>query len=103
MVHNQGQAPAGVLRHRTSLAIGAIGPWPGNRDPVEYLPAHALGVTMFHRDEELTSACLDRNDPGAVGAPHEVGGLGDDLALVETGVTAPAPIKGEQVVFPHEP
>ena len=50
-----------------------------------------------------TPAVLHREDPGAVGAPHDVGGLGDDLPLVEVGMAAPPPIGREQVVLPHEP
>jgi len=67
------------------------------------MPAHALGLPVLYSHEDPTPAFLHRKDPGAVGAPPEVGRLGDDLHLVETGVTAPAPLGGEQVVFPHEP
>lgn len=74
-----------------------------NRVPCLQTPAHALGVPVLYGHEGPTPALLYGKDPGAVGAPHEVGRRGDDLPLVETGVTAPAPIGGEQVVFPHEP
>ena len=87
----------------------AISPWEmGSRAAIPGplfadMPAHALGVPVLYGHEGPTPPLLCGKDPGAVGAPHEVGRRGDDLPLVETGVTAPAPLWGEQVVFPHEP
>jgi hypothetical protein len=106
VVHPQGQSPAGVSRHRAhrghqTLGNGLQGGKSGS--PFANMPAYALGVPVLHRHEVPPQAFLQGEDPGAVGAPHEVGRLGDDLPFVETGVTAPAPIGGEQVVFPHEP
>jgi len=58
---------------------------------------------VLHGDEEPTPAFLHGEDPGAVGAPHDVGGLGDDLPFVEVGMAAPPPMGREEVVLPHEP
>ena len=66
------------------------------------MPPHALGVPVLRGDEESTPALLHGEDPGAVGAPHDVGGLGDDLPFVEVGMAAPPPMGRDEVVFPHE-
>ena len=106
VVHPQRQAPAGVRRHRADSCHQTLGNGlQGRKSGPQFadMPAHALGVPVLHGDEEPTPAFLHGEDLSAVGAPHEVGRLGDDLPLVETGVAAPAPIGGEEVVLPHEP
>jgi len=106
VVQPQGQTPAGVRRHlansvHQALRNGLQGGKTGSR--FAYVPSHALGVPVLHRHKEPTPAVLHREDPGAVSAPHNVGCLGDDLSLVEMGVTAPDPMGRKQLVFPHEP
>ena len=86
VVQAQGQAPAGVRRHRAhrgheTLRNGLQGRKPGSL--FANVSPHALGVPVLHGHEEPTPAVLHGEDPGAVGAPHDVGGLGEDLPLVE--------------------
>ena len=57
---------------------------------------------MLYGHEDPTPAFLDGQDPGAVGAPHDIESLGDDLPLVSHRVAASTPIGREELVFPPE-
>jgi len=67
-----------------------------------YVPANALGVPMFHGAEEPDPAVLSRQDAGAVRAPPDIGGVGNEVSLRELGFVLAATIRGEQLMLPQD-
>ena len=65
------------------------------------MPADALGVPMLDGGEYPAPAVVHREHPNAVRAPHEVGGMGDDLTDMGISATAAAAMGREQVVLAH--
>ena len=55
-----------------------------------HMPADALGVPMLDGGEYPAPAVVHREHPNAVRAPHEVGGMGDDLTDMGISATAAA-------------
>ena len=68
-----------------------------------HMPADALGVPMLDGGEYPAPAVVHREHPNAVRAPHEVGGMGDDLTDMGIPATAAAAMGREQVVLAHHP
>ena len=48
-------------------------------------------------------ALLKSEGAGTIGAPHQVGGQGDDLAVMRLGGFGPTPVRRKQMVLTHEP
>ena len=58
---------------------------------------------MLDGGEYPAPAVVHREHPNAVRAPHEVGGMGDDLTDMGISATAAAAMGREQVVLAHHP
>ena len=66
------------------------------------MPADTLGVPMLDGGEDPAPAVVHREHPNAVGAPHEVRGMSDDLTVMGIAATAAAAMGREQVVLAHQ-
>ena len=67
------------------------------------MPADTLGVPMLDGGEYPAPAVVHREHPNAVRAPHQVGGMGDDLTVMGISAAAAAAMGREQVVLAHHP
>src|SRR5574337_308730 len=67
------------------------------------VPAQALSVPVLHRGKEPGPAIFRREDPGAVGAPQNVRGSGDDLTIMLFGRPLEHSGRREQVMLSHDP
>ena len=63
------------------------------------MPSEGFGVPVLHRGEEPDLAVAQGRDPGAVGGPHHVRRVGDDLAVVLGGGPQPRAVRREQGVL----
>ena len=66
------------------------------------MPADTLGVPMLDGGEDPAPAVLHREHPNAIGAPHEVRGMSDDLTVMGISATAAAAMGREQIVLAHQ-
>lgn len=67
-----------------------------------HMPTDALGIPMLDGGKQPAPSFFQGEDPGAIGTPHDVGGRRDDLAGVVLGLSLNNPVRGEQIVLPHE-
>src|SRR5512135_139381 len=67
------------------------------------MPANALGIPVFDRGEDPDPAVVHGEHASAVGAPQEVGGVGDDRTLVEIGPRLPTAMGRQEAVLTHQP
>src|SRR5450755_1891196 len=70
---------------------------------LDHMPADALGAPVLDRRAQPDVTVIDGEDPGSIGAPHHVGGLGDDGAGVLFATRLAASIRAQELVFPHDP
>ena len=66
------------------------------------MPADTLGVPMLDGGEDPAPAVVHREHPNAIGAPHEVRGMSDDLTVMGIAATAAAAMGREQIVLAHQ-
>ena len=60
------------------------------------------GVPMLDGGEDPAPAVVHREHPNAIGAPHEVRGMSDDLTVMGIAATAAAAMGREQIVLAHQ-
>ncbi|MNL18338.1 hypothetical protein D3C87_1394810 [compost metagenome] len=65
--------------------------------------AHALGVPVLDGGEDPDPAVLHGEDLRAVGPPHDVRGIGANLAIMCLPLALPDPEGREQVGSAHQP
>ena len=101
VIHPQGQPPSRAGRGR------AIQPGKPHGDRLQGgeavaaladMPADTLGVPMLDGGEDPAPAVVHREHPNAIGAPHEVRGMSDDLTVMGIAATAAAAMGREQIV-----
>ena len=66
------------------------------------VPADTFGIPVLNGGEDPHPAFVQGEDPGAVRAPHEVGGQSDDFSVMLFGGLGPAPVWREQMVLAHQ-
>src|SRR5690349_7774621 len=106
VVMSQCQAPGGAgtdmtehLAHRHAdgldggVAVAAFG----------NVPAEYFGVPVLDHPEQPHLAVLDGGDLSRIDSPHDVRRLGDDLAVVRSGLAGAGPIRRQQAVVAHQP
>ena len=105
VIHPQGQPPSRAGRGR------AIQPGKPHGDRLQGgeavaaladMPADTLGVPMLDGGEDPAPAVVHREHPNAIGAPHEVRGMSDDLTVMGIAATAAAAMGREQIVLAHQ-
>src|SRR5512135_1375647 len=67
------------------------------------MPADTLGVPVFDGSEDPDPAVFHGEHAGAIGAPHEVGSVSGDRALVTIGRRLPAAMGRQEMVLAHQP
>src|SRR3990172_8989270 len=106
MIHAQRQPAARLGMHATKVARESLSDRLECREPIADfgdVPAHALGMAVIHGAEGPHPAVLDRLDAHPVGAPHLVGLLGRDAAIVGIELALGPAMRREQLVLPHQP
>jgi hypothetical protein len=85
VVHAQGESPAGVRRDAAEVPGEALRDRLQGGEAVAALAdvaAHDLAAVVVDGREDPADALFGGEHARAVGAPHEVGGVGGDRALV---------------------
>jgi hypothetical protein len=90
---------AELLAHRHAHGLQRLAARAALRD----MPAQGLGAPRLDRGEAPDLAVAHGADLRAVGGPHDVRRVGDDLAVVLGGGPHPGPMRREQGVLTHQP
>lgn len=105
VIHPQYQTSGRSGTNRTKSGLDSHGERLQGGKPVAMLgdmPADAFGIPMLDGGKQPAPAFFLGEDPGAVRAPHDVRGRGNDLAGVFLGLALDNAMGRQQVVLPHE-
>ena len=98
------EAAGGVGRAAEDAAEGLGEGFPGGEAVAGFadVPAEAYAVPVLDEVEEPDPAVVGGPDFGAVGGPAEIGGVGDDAAVVGFGGGKGAAVRGKEAVRAQE-
>ena len=106
VIHPQGQPPSRAGRGRAIQPGKPHGDRLQGGEAVAALRRHARPthseVPMLDGGEDPAPAVVHREHPNAIGAPHEVRGMSDDLTVNGIAATVAAAMGREQIVPAHQ-
>ena len=105
VVHAQGEPPASVRREAAEVLGEALRHRLQGGEavaPIADVAPDYLAAVVIDGGEHPAHALLGGLHARAVGAPHEVGGVGGDAAVVLDALALPRSPRGEQAVLAHQ-